>query len=986
MFKSFKISVLIIISSFIANAQSQNFKFKHFSTEMGLSSSEVYCQVQDSLGYMWFGTSRGLSKFDGYTFENFSAKDGLSSNSIIKMFYDRFGRIWFSTFDGSLSYLQDKKFYSFPYNDSIQKIDKNYYITNLFFDKDSNMWFTPAMGGIYYFDTKGVLHNQTPTSKYSAFYFREIGGNYLTAYIAGQNPDSVYFKQTDTCSFLFATKNGLRTNFAVISKNEYLISLSNTLYYIKNGKIEKQIKYENEISGVFVDNASNLWISVLYEGVYVYYDFNFENSQIILREMTPTVVLQDKQNGYWLPTTENAIFYTPSFQFNYFYIPSLSILNIQALKVFNNNLYISNYNRQLFKIKIGKNFIYDAVSFEIKKDRNYGIYDIAVTDDNIVWFLGKELIKVKNNKATVVSPISRCYKAFAKGNKLYISSDNDLKIVSDTSFEVLPHNLNLIVNALYVDDADNVWLGTINGLYVYSKKMFQFFGGINKVLKFRINDIAGYGKYIVVGTNGSGVYFFNPASNYLKVITENEGLNSNFVNVVYSKDNSIWVGTNKGLCKINVIEKNDSLHIFATQFSENDGLLATEIKDIDEFNNLMFVGTSDGLYYFNVNKIIKKSNAPLLHFDSILVNNKRVTLDTAYKLSSSRNTITFYFKAISFAAGNRIIYKYKLNGYDNQWNTTRDLFLRFPNLQPGKYTLLLYASADGINWNSNPLKVSFFIRKKFTQTLFFYLLIIVLLFGIGLTFLSYRYHRLRQDIRMRRLTIKSEQKALRSQMNPHFIFNALNSIRRYIMENKTDKADFYLTSFANLMRRVLENSKYENITLDEELNTLKLYLELERMRFDDTFVFNIVIDEKIKTQSITLPTMIIQPVIENAIWHGLAPLQKNGVLTITLKLIDEKSFSCTVDDNGIGRKKAMEIAEKRKGHKSLGIQNLQERISLINLTGFKHIEITTLDKYDEKDNPAGTTVIINFRQVDVSQDVKTNTLEKLLIKFRFLKK
>lgn len=975
---------LFSISFIYSNAQ--NHKLKFFSTEMGLSSSEVYCIAQDNKGYMWFGTSRGLSMFDGVMFKNFSSKDGLPSNSIIKIFKDRFGRLWFSAFDGTLSYYFNNKFFTFDKNDTLQKIDKNYHITNLFFDNDSNMWFTPAQGGIYYFDKQNNVHQIQPQIKHTGLYIFKKDNYFLSQYISSKAADSVFFEKTDSTLLLFAFRQGFRYNNFIVDDSTLFVSLANELYFIQNNKIVLKKRFDSEITNILVDKSKNVWVGIMQEGVYVFSNYNFSKpTRHLLEGMTVSAVFQDIQNGFWLPTTENSIFYSPSFDFNYFTIPSEKFTNITSLKPFNNSLFVSNYNKNLYQVSIDQNYLSETKKIDFSKNPNYTINDIVVTNDNIVWLIGKELIKIKDGKFTNICRLSRSYKAYSKDNKIYISSDRELKIVSDTSFEIITHNLNIIVNSIYVDDAQNVWFGTINGLYVYSLSKFQYFGNSNPVFKSRINDITGFNNLIVVATNGSGIYFFNPQNNYLSIITETNGLTSNFVNSLLSMENEIWVGTNRGLCKVNLISDTEPIKTFIVPFNESDGLFSYEIKDIEKYNNTIFIGTSDGIYYFDKYKIKKNLNPPILMLDSIIVNNKSLKIQNNYRFKPSQNTISFFYKAISYTAGNKIVYKYKLEGYDNQWNFTKDQFLRFPNLPSNKYKLIVYASTDGMNWTPEPIIVDFSIKKKFSQTLFFYILIILLITFISMFFISYRYHRLRQDLRMRRLTIRSEQKALRSQMNPHFIFNALNSIRRYILDSSTDKADFYLTRFAQLMRQVLENSKKEYISLEEEINTMRLYLELERMRFDNTFVFTIDVDININQKTIFLPTMIIQPVVENAIWHGLAPLQSNGLLNLSFKSLNDKSFECIIDDNGIGRQKAKDIAQRRKGHKSTGITNLQERIELINQTGLKFIEMETIDKYDQQNNPNGTKVIIKFWHKSNQQSAYSK-FEKFLIKINILKK
>jgi len=177
-----RIIIIFVFVSRVLALKAQYAEFRHISNDNGLASSEVYCQIQDSLGYVWFGTSRGLSRYDGYEFHNFTASDGLPSNSIIKMFYDRFGRIWFATYDGVLSYYGNQQFHVFEYNDTLAALSKNYYITNLYVDKDSNVWVMPALGGIYEFTVDGKIIDKLPEDLSKSFYFRDMGDGVIYSF------------------------------------------------------------------------------------------------------------------------------------------------------------------------------------------------------------------------------------------------------------------------------------------------------------------------------------------------------------------------------------------------------------------------------------------------------------------------------------------------------------------------------------------------------------------------------------------------------------------------------------------------------------------------------------------------------------------------------------------------------------------------------------------------------------------------------------
>jgi len=202
--------------------------------------------------------------------------------------------------------------------------------------------------------------------------------------------------------------------------------------------------------------------------------------------------------------------------------------------------------------------------------------------------------------------------------------------------------------------------------------------------------------------------------------------------------------------------------------------------------------------------------------------------------------------------------------------------------------------------------------------------------------------------------------SLRSQMNPHFIFNCLNSIKLYAVENNQEAATGYLGKFSRLMRLVLENSKSDRITLQQEVETLKLYIEMEAMRFKEKLHYKIDLADNMDMDYIEIPPMLIQPYVENAIWHGLMPKEDGGTLLVNFRC-EENNLKITVTDNGVGRAKAAELKSRSAtAHRSFGMSITHERIELINQMHNTNMSVIVNDLHDEKGNAAGTEVIIDI--------------------------
>jgi LytS/YehU family sensor histidine kinase len=206
-----------------------------------------------------------------------------------------------------------------------------------------------------------------------------------------------------------------------------------------------------------------------------------------------------------------------------------------------------------------------------------------------------------------------------------------------------------------------------------------------------------------------------------------------------------------------------------------------------------------------------------------------------------------------------------------------------------------------------------------------------------------------------------EMQALRAQMNPHFIFNCLNSINRYIVKSDQATASLYLTRFAKLIRLILDNSNSKNVILSNELEALKLYIEMEALRFDKKFTYSIVIDEEVKADTIEVPPLIIQPYVENAIWHGLLHKETEGYLLIYISRLSENMIQCVIEDNGIGRDKAKELKSKSAiTRKSLGMKLTESRLSLLNKYAELTASVDIIDLKTDSEGAEGTKVVLKI--------------------------
>jgi hypothetical protein len=340
---------------------------------------------------------------------------------------------------------------------------------------------------------------------------------------------------------------------------------------------------------------------------------------------------------------------------------------------------------------------------------------------------------------------------------------------------------------------------------------------------------------------------------------------------------------------------------------------------------------------------------------------------TGLSVNYFENSLSIEFVALDYDNSLPDSYLYKMEGLADEWTSTSNHMVNYAALPSGNYTFRV--KLEGQPDNSEDT-VHIFVDRPFWKERWF-IGIVVLMLGISI----YALYRLRLKIIREEERVKSElkqqlsdmeMKALRAQMSPHFLFNSLNSINRYIVKSDPETASLYLTKFSKLMRLILENSHHKVITLEQELNALKLYMELEALRFNNKFKYTLSVNESISPMTVGVPPMIIQPFIENAIWHGLLHKNSPGLLEIKIDAF-ESGIQCIILDNGVGRKKAAELKSKSISRdKSYGMKITTDRLKMSNDSSVSAVEI--VDLADESGNALGTKVILKIVVVELEPE------------------
>lgn len=470
-----------------------------------------------------------------------------------------------------------------------------------------------------------------------------------------------------------------------------------------------------------------------------------------------------------------------------------------------------------------------------------------------------------------------------------------------------------------------------------------------------------------IGTLSDGLIKFNKKTKKSKIYSTKTGLPSNTVYCVLpGNDGQLWCSSNRGIFALN------SKTELVRSFTSTDGLIDDEFNRysyMDLGNGELAFGGPVGYTIFNPSKLENDHFNPQivltgLHIINYNANTAPLNKIKELRLSYDQNFFTAAFAAIQFNNPEKLNYRYRLKGLDEHWiNLGNENKVSYTSLPPGHYTLMLSASNTEGKWSKYQKEINIVISPPFWKTWWFYLTSITFLLVAIYFFAKNRIQNIKeaqfQKLQFEREAIELHALALRARMNPHFIFNCLNSIKALIQEKQNLKAVNYLTTFSTLTRMQLQNNSNE-ITLQEELETCRLYLELEAMRFEDRIAFQFTIPNDDELKQTRIPPLILQPIVENAIVHGLLPSANGGKVSIIA--YREGLFAvCKIEDNGIGRAAAQLNKQKSsKLHESKGIQLLEERITMHNRLN-KHISsMETIDLFNENGIPSGTLVIIKF--------------------------
>ncbi|MBN2668490.1 MAG: histidine kinase [Bacteroidales bacterium] len=961
--------VVILLCLFSFNIEAQEVVYKHFTTDNGLSSSTITQMLQDKQGNIWMTSSNGIMKFDGYTVVHFDVSTNLPDNEIISMSIDDEGKVWFLSKSGYFIYYANDIMNSYAYNDTIISIIKDFEIIEpkSFKIENNELTFNIFGKGRFHIDKQGVVDTLYNILNHENIIDLRNGKleyfiSFIDAPIQVYTRDAIYTVYIDDIScnepVKIATKN-----------QEVFLADQNLLHHIYKGELQT-ITYKQAISSIQIDTKGNLWIGFDSEGAFCYKNANITQSPHCseLRGNTVSSVIRDRDNSIWVSTLNNGMYFIPSELFRQVTVKDgLLDNNIKKLDFSNNYLWAITGNHAVARLHyLGlSNITFENPDFSEITDVFWSGGRLWLSFKNkLTYFEGEELVDMykmdyTNGPHSVINGIN----AGINGDILISKSNgfarfSNAKLLFESSVEQFQA---LNVTDIIQEPNGVLWLACKNGLWKFDNNKLYNYNENNKILAQNITNISKDDELGALWLTITGTGVVKILNDSIWPINESSGLISNSVTSVFAYGKYIWVGTKGGISKIPVDYGDTDERIL--NITTKDGLISNEINDILVNKDYVFVATNQGVGYFDYHSFKLSRKSPDVFITDILINNHSLgdsLIDI--KLDYFSNNLTISYKSIYFKSRGEVLYRYKLRNLDSDWTVTKNLQANYPFLPTGKYDFIVEAATESGYWSNNRKIIHIEVSSPFWMQIWFYIAILLLVVLAIVMVYSTRIQIRKKKERINREINEYRQMALTRQMNPHFIFNSLNAIQHYILQNDIRLSNKFLSKFSKLIRLILENSQSSLITLEKELVTLNLYLELEALRFKEKLQYQVEINPEIDILGTKLPPMLIQPYIENAIWHGIMnrEAQSNGFLKIDFDATEDKII-CVIEDNGVGREKSREINEKKNStHKSMGTSITQNRIELINNIYKKDIAVEYIDKKDQNGMAIGTKVRITF--------------------------
>lgn len=954
-------------------AFNQSYTFSPYSVEQGLTQSQVTALAEDKYGYLWVGTLGGLNSFNGSSFNNYTESDGLFNNRITAL-YPQGEYLWIGHDDGfSLYYKRKFKNWALPNK-------KNSVSISMLVRFKNQLVIATNGEGLYLFNDNKLTTCSLKDSDRNRvrsmlvvndkLYLATRGGLLVTS-------DLVHFDKVPSETDLNLTDvEHIDNKLILTSADGYLLQ-----YTPENNRFTELYSFPegDYINDCFVDSKKQIWFtSELGLSRYHFKEgYQLINEQKGLPLNSVSCLFEDINHTLWIGSEGKGMFRFSGMQLTYYNKRTgfLSDLVTSISQLPDHSFVYGTYDMGLIFTRNG--------GYEQRQLPNNTVWTTGFDEQGKLWAGTSNGVNRIENFRTVAELWQgekfTCFFREKNGNLLCGGSFGLLRIAGGEIEEISGKTQQTEVGTIrqITRYRERLLCAADGGVFEFKQGKFirvlQFFVSANSIHVDEANNLW-------IGTE-NGLYWSDGKEKRRVFLSDQSA--SNLIYFLNSKGDHLLVGTNNGLYIFNKLHLKDKAmpHYFGVE----EGLINLETNYnsgyFDHKGNFWF-GTAEGMMRLDLSQpeLLSLEGRPFLQVNSIKINFQNLDfkkycnkfypdgMAAQLTLPPNKNNLILELDGISLKHHKNLKYQYWLEGLDERWSPTfSSPIVTLSNLPSGDYILHI-RSINNAGKMSKAYVLAFRIKPHFYTTWWFFMLNAMVL-GLSIYgFLRFRINREREKQEKETMEFKAklmllEQQSLNASMNRHFIFNSLNSIQYFINTQDKHSANKYLTNFAKLIRKNLDSSSENNnlVSLSQEIERLELYLSLESMRFKDRFDYEIDTDD-VDLESITVPSMLFQPFVENSIIHGILPLtDRKGLISIKLSLEDDM-LSVMIEDNGVGIENSMSKKGYSEGdHQSKGMEITTKRIDILKKLSQLEYELIGPYQYEDKDRLiSGTRVLIKI--------------------------
>lgn len=949
-----------------ATAIAQYYVADNYTTRNGLPHSNVFRIYQDKKGFLWFCTSYGLSRFDGKNFYNIYDTDGLSGNTMMSMTEDDKESKYIGIYGRRLSVIKDNVAGIYANEALPPSILNQVYFGN-------RVWLVckVKMQHLYSLGDKGLTRVVIKDKDNNEVQVNKVVVADSHLYIATDNGVYTLNEKEQIVPLFHQYIHQKVWDLQVDKDGHHWLGLTDGIVCVDHKGIiaRYDIGDDDGTGDMLITKSGRLLVAVPNHGIFTVADNRLVNITRLLRVTNIIIndLFEDNQGNIWIATHGMGIYKIASLHTMYYPVEENKLNNYCHVlcPIDSNKMLVGSIGT----VSLWEDGVLHALPPSKSINSTHYIYFIYHTNDSLYMGTPYGLVVKKDYRQPQdyflpekQKPGCISYCKDSKG-RVWFGGFSDLynlygnELVLNEQDPVLRGKRFF---SIYEDRAGNIWFGTRTGLIKYDNRNYSYYTLGSSTKTNRINDITEDEYQRLWMATDSGLVYLDAGGYH--TITAKHGLNHNSCRSLAEDTvkKVLWVGTLYGIC---------SVDLATLEVKEYPLDIREEIPSLyfDNRTNQLFVGAINGLYVLEAKDADFNIDPPPVYITAALYGGQRVDWPSGLDLDRP-GKLVLSFTGISYSSPYKMEYRYKLQGIDEHWIYTTNNTLELSALPSGSFKFLLSARQNKGAW-SDTIILPVHVLTPFYRTWWFICIAILalsaMIFWMTRWFITRKEAAKRRQLSIYNKMTYLKQQALTALINPHFIFNCMTSIQHYLHRNATDKASSFLADFASLIRLTMDDAQNSFINLKKELDRIGLYLQLEQFRFDNDLSYRITTDPALNIGNIWIPNMILQPYVENAIWHGIMPKEDKGHIDIRIERHGDDYIRISIEDDGIG------ISESKKRKKfdrdSYGMSLTEERMKLLKQLLHKYYTIS-INEIVHNGTPSGTLIEIILPEKDMHTD------------------